>query len=206
MTKKEIAILIFGLVVVVVVVVVISFSSTNSSSSSSSSNNGGGGSGGGTSNLGDNCLKNEDCRSTVCGGGKCVPSPGASCTQTLGDCTNNIPYKDFFCDIIGPVKSILIDAYDITPDVSQLNLPITVKFNLTNTYIKGASGCTGTVEINLTGLTVLKIDNKGSGYTSYGNSITFFNLPPTIKSITVFPEDLSVEVDGNGKTGKCVKH
>lgn len=201
MRKSEIAIIIFGIVVVVVVVVVvISFSSTSSSSS------GGSGGGSGTSNLGDNCLKNEDCRSTVCGGGKCVPSPGASCTQTLGDCTSNIPYKDFFCNITGPVRSILISGYDIQYNTISPKLPITVNFNLTNTYIKSASGCKGTVYIDQSGPQDPQIINGGSGYTSYGNSITFTNLPSTIKSITVYPEDLSVEVDGKGATGKCVKH
>lgn len=205
MKKSEIAIIIFGLVVVVVVVVVvISFSST---SSSSSSNNGGGGSGGGTGsgNLGENCSKNEDCRSTVCGGGKCVPSPGASCTQTLGFCTNNVPYKDFFCDITGPVKSILISGYDIQYNTIKPNFPITVNFNLTNTYIKSATGCTGTIIVYETGPGNLKIENGGSGYTSYGNSITFINLPSGM-SITVYSEDLSVEVVGKSATGKCVKH
>lgn len=200
MRKGEIAIIIFGIVVVVVVVVWLIISS-NSSSSSNSSNSGGSGGGSGTSNLGDNCLKNEDCRSTVCGGGKCVPSPGASCTQTLGDCTSNIPYKDFFCNIAGPVRSILINGY------STSNLPskaITVEFNLKNSN-GAATGCTGTIIVDETGLSPCIIIKKGSGYTSHGNTIEFVNLPENLV-ITVYPEDLSVEVDGNGATGKCVKY
>ena len=196
MRKGEIAIIIFGIVVVVVVVVWLIISSNSSSSSSS----GGSGGGSGTSNLGDNCLKNEDCRSTVCGGGKCVPSLGASCTQTLGDCTSNIPYKDFFCNIAGPVRSILVDGY------STSNLPsksVIVAFKLKNS--NGATGCTGTIIVDENGPSGLKIGNGGSGYTSHGNTIEFVNLPGNLV-ITVYPEDLSVEVDGKGATGKCVKY
>ena len=199
MRKGEIAIIIFGIVVVVVVVVWLIISS-NSSSSSSSSSSGGSGGGSGTSNLGDNCLKNDDCRSTVCGGGKCVPSPGASCKQTLGDCTSNIPYKDFFCNIAGPVRSILVDGY------STSNLPsksVIVAFKLKNS--NGATGCTGTIIVDENGPSGLKIGNGGSGYTSHGNTIEFVNLPGNLV-ITVYPEDLSVEVDGKGATGKCVKY
>jgi len=187
---KEIAIIILGLAVVGVVVWLI----IRSSSSNSSSNGGGG-------NIGDSCLKNEDCRSTVCGGGgKCEPSLGASCTQTLGDCTSNIPYKDFFCNITGPVRSILVDGY------STSNLPsksITVAFKLKNS--NGATGCTGTIIVDENGPSGLKIGNGGSGYTSHGNTIEFVNLPGNL-GITVYPEDLSVEVDGKGATGKCVKY
>ena len=183
-------------------VVVISVSLSINSNSSNSSSSGGSGGGSGTSNLGDNCLKNEDCRSTVCGGGKCVPSPGASCTQTLGDCTSNIPYKDFFCNIAGPVRSILISGSRIS-QLAPVTLPATVTFNLKNS--NGATNCTGTVIVNENGLGPCIIINKGSGYTSHGNTIEFVNLPGNLV-ITVYPKDLSVEVDGNGATGKCVKY
>lgn len=196
MKKGEIAIIIFGIVVVVVVVVWLIISSNSSNSSNSSSSGGGTG----TGNLGDTCSKNENCRSTVCGGGKCVPSAGAICTKTIGDCTTNLPYKDFFCNITGPVRSILISGY------SASNLPsksITVTFILKNS--NGATGCTGTIIVDKTGPGGLKIENGGSGYTSHGNTIEFVNLPKNLV-ITVYPEDLSVEVDGKGATGKCVKY
>lgn len=195
MKKGEIAIIIFGIVVVVVVVVWLIISSNSSSS-------GGSGGGTGTGNLGDTCSKNENCRSTVCGGGKCVPSAGASCTKTLGDCTTNLPYKDFFCNITGPVLSIQISGSSIAQSV-QVKLPATVTFNLINS--NGAKDCTGTIIVDENGLGPCIITNGGSGYTSFGNTIEFVNLPSNL-SITVYPEHLSVEVDGKGATGKCVKN